>query len=277
MQRLTRLVPLAVALTLVAGAGAIAPAYAQGSQQKAQQHQQMMPMSATSSKYMLDHAYQEAIRAHEAAALGMNDMATNHLENVRLTIAMLEEPNSGLNANMRQQLDAIRESVARIELPNDRAQASRDTEQVVSQFVAFYSRAPQAMGGGGGAAVQPGMGATAFDQSANATSEAANVQTSVFERDWAGAEQHAKNLVAHLDKAIKASESGAHKLDAALVKDLKSIRQDASQIVTHTRNKNQQAAQSAGKVVGRLGGVTPKIATNLEKQQGGGAGKKPMR
>jgi hypothetical protein len=270
MQRLTRLVPLAVALTLIGAPGAIAPAFAQGSKQMQQQHSMV---GATSTKHLLDHAYQEALHAHEAAALGMNDMATNHLENVRLTIAMVERPQSGMDQGMQQQLAAIRESLSNIDLPDDRARATQDTQRVVSQFVALYNRAPQGMGGGGGAGAPGGGAPTAFDLTSVATTEAAGVQTSVVARDWAAAETLSKNLVSRLDQAIKAGESGTHRLDAAIIKDLKSIRQDANQIMTHARNKNQEAGQAAGKLVGRLGAVTPKIALNIEKQQGGGAGK----
>lgn len=267
MQRLTRLVPLAVALTLVAAPAAIAPAFAQGGQQHQQQSQHMM--GATSTSYLLNHAYQEALNAHEAAALGMNDMATNHLENIRLTISMLEPQRSGMNQGLAQQLAAIRESVSNVNLPDDRAQATQQTERVVSQFVAFYNRAPQAMGGGGGAAQQAGMKMTAFDFAGMASSEAASVQSSAAMRDWNDAQLHSRDLITHLDNAIKAAEAGPRKVDPAVVKELRSIRQDANQLQTQARNKNQQATQTAGKLVTRLGAVSPRIAMSLE---GGGAG-----
>ncbi len=274
MQRLKRLVPIAAVLTLVAAPAAIAPAYAQGNQQH-QQQQMQHQMGATSTGYMLNHAYQEALHAHESAALGMNDMATNHLENVRLTMAMIDAQRSGMNQGMQQQIAAIRQSVDNINLPSDRAQATQNTERVVSQFVALYNRAPQAMGGGGGAA-QSAMQPTAFDLTSMATTAVAEAQGSIVERDWAQAQRHAQDAVMHLDQAIKVSESGPRKLDAALVRDLRSIRQDANQLLTQTRNKNKQANQTAGKVVGRLGTTSPKIAMSLE-QQGGGAGQTQQR
>lgn len=270
MQRLKRLVPIAAVLTLVAAPAAIAPAYAQGNQKQQQQQMQHM-MGATSTSYMLNHAYQEALHAHESAALGMNDMATNHLENVRLTMAMIDPQRSGMNQGLQQQLAAIRETVQNIDLPSDRAQAVQNTERVVSQFVAFYNRAPQGMGGGGGGQ-QAGMMPTAFDLTSQASTQAANAQASIVSRDWTQAQRHAQDALSHLDSAIKMAESGNRKLDAALVRDLRSIRQDANTLLTQTRNKNQQANQSAGKLVGRLGTVSPRIAMALENQQGGGAG-----
>jgi|GEM_PF-2285384 len=268
MQRLKRLVPLAAVLTLVAAPAAIAPAYAQGTQQQ-QQTQHMM--GATSTSYMLNHAYQEALHAHESAALGMNDMATNHLENVRLTMAMIDPQRSGMNQGLQQQIAAIRETVENVDLPSDRAQATQNTQRVVSQFVAFYNRAPQGMGGGGGGQ-QAGMMPTAFDLTSMASTEAANAQASIVSRDWASAQRHAQDAVNHIDNAIKTAESAGRKLDAALVRELRNIRQDANTLLTQTRNKNQQANQSAGKLVGRLGTVSPRIAMALENQQGGGAG-----
>ncbi|MNR84070.1 hypothetical protein D3C86_242820 [compost metagenome] len=265
MQRLKRLVPLAAVLTLVATPAAIAPALAQGTQHQQMQHM----MGATSANAMISHAYQEALNAHEAAALGMNDMATNHLENVRIAMAMIEPQRTGMNQGLQQQLAAIRQSVESVNLPEDPVQAAQNTQRVVSQFVAFYNRAPEAMGGGGGAA-KAGMMPTAFDLTSQATMQIAGVQTSVVSRDWAGAQQQAKNALANLDSAIKMSEAGPHKLDAAVVRELKVIRTDANTLLTQTRNKNQQANQSAGKLVGRLGTVSPRIAMSLT--QGGGAG-----
>jgi hypothetical protein len=273
MQRLKRLVPIAAVLTLVAAPAAIAPAYAQGNQQQ-QQSQHMMGASSTS--FMLNHAYQEALHAHEAAALGMNDMATNHLENVRLTVAMIDPQRSGMNQGLQQQLSAIRETVENVDLPDDRNQAIQNTQRVVSQFVAFYNRAPQAMGGGGGAAQQAAMMPTAFDLTSMATTEVANAQASVVSREWADAQQHAKDALSHLDRAIKAAETGPRRLDAAIVKEMRNIRQDANTLLTQTRNKNQQANQTAGKVVGRLGTLSPKVAMGL-MPQGGGAGQQQQR
>ncbi len=274
MQKLTRLVPLAIALTLVAAPAAIAPAFAQGTAKMQQEHAMR---GTTSTGYMLNHAYQEAIHAHEAAALGMNDMATNHLENVRLTVAMIDPQQSGMNAGLQQQLAAIRESVSNVDLPDDRARATQNTQQVVSQFVAFYGRMPQGIGGGGGAAQAEVLMPTVFDLTTMATSEAAQVQTSVVSRDWAETQIHAKDVVSHLDKAIKAAESGTRRLDAAIVNELKSVRKDANNLMTQTRNKNQQASQTAGKLVGRLGTLTPKIARSIETTQGGGAGQQMPR
>jgi hypothetical protein len=267
MQRLKRLVPIAAVLTLVAAPAAIAPAYAQGQQQQ-QQAQHMM--GATSSSHLLDHAYQEALHAHEAAALGMNDMATNHLENVRLTVAMIDPQRIGMSRDLQQQLAAIRETVENVDLPGEPAQAVQNTQRVVSQFIAFYNRVPQ--GGGGGAAQQAAMMPTAFDLTAMASTDAAAAQTSVMHRDWNKVQRHAQDAVTHIDQAIKAAETGTRKLDAKLVTELRNIRQDANQLLTHARNKNQAANQTAGKLVGRLGTVSPKIATALESKQGGGAG-----
>lgn len=264
MQRIKRLVPIVAILTLAAAPAAIAPAFAQGQAE----HQ----MGATSPSYLFNHAYKEALHAHEAAALGMNDMATNHLENVRLTMAMIDPQRIGMNQGLQQQMAAIRESVENIDLPSDRGQATQNTQRVVSQFVAFYNRAPQGMGGGGGGAAQQAeMQPTVFDFSSMASTATADVQASILSRDWAEAQRHAQDAVNHLDKAIKAAEAGPRKLDAALVRDLRSIRQDANQLLTHTRNKNQQANEAAGKVVNRLGTVSPRIAVALT-QQGGGAG-----
>ena len=272
MQRLKRLVPLAAVLTLVATPAAIAPASAQGSQHQQQsQHMQNM-MGATSTTFMMNHAYQEALNAHESAALGMNDMATNHLENVRLTMAMIEPQRTGMNQGLQQQIAAIRQSVENVNLPSDRVQATQSTQRVVNQFVAFYNRAPQAMAGGGGGAQQAGMMPTAFDLASMASMGAANVQASVVQRNWTLAQRQAQDSLASIDGAIKISESGKTKLDAALVRDLSSARQDANTLVTQTRNKNQQANQTAGKLVERLGTLSPRIAMALEGMQGGGAG-----
>lgn len=267
MQRLKRLVPIAAVLTLVAAPAAIAPAYAQGQQQQ-QQMQHMM--GATSTNHLLDHAYQEALHAHEAAALGMNDMATNHLENVRLTIAMIDPQRTGMNRELQQQLSAIRETVDNVDLPGEPAQAVQNTQKVVSQFIAFYNRAPQ--GGGGGAAQKAAMMPTAFDLTAMASSDAAEAQTSAVQRDWSNVQRHAQDAVTHIDQAIKAAEGGTRKLDSKLVAELRNIRKDAGQLLTHARNKNQAATQTAGKLVGRLGTVSPKIAMALEPNRGGGAG-----
>lgn len=273
MQKFTRMVPLAVALALTA-APVAAPAFAQGSQQgqPSQQSQHPHAMGATSTSHLLSHAYQEALHAHEAAALGMNDMATNHLENVRLTIAMVDPQATGMNQGLAQQITGIRESVQNVDLPTDRAQATQNTQKVVSQFVALFNRTPQAMGGGGGAAQQAAMGPTVFDLTANASIAAANVQAKSSMREWTEAQQHAKDVVSHLDRAIKAAESGTRRLDAKIVTELKNIRQDANRLVTATRDKSQQANQNAGKLVTRLGTVTPQIATAIESRQGGGAG-----
>lgn len=267
MQRLKRLVPLAAVLTIMAAPGAITPAFAQGSPQ---QQTAQTRMGATSPATMLSHAYQEALHAHESAALGMNDMATNHLENVRLTLAMIDPQASGMNQSVQQQLAAIRELVESVDLPSDRNQAVQSTERLVNQFVTLFNRMPQGMGGGGGAA-QQAMQPTVFDITVLASADAANAHTSAVRRDWEKVQRHAQDAVSHLDQAIKSAESGTHKLDASLVRELRSIRQDASQLLTHAKNKNASTNEAAGKLVTRLGAISPKIAMS-HQQRGGGAG-----
>jgi hypothetical protein len=287
MQKFSRMLALAVTLSLVAAPAALAQNGGGGGQQKQQkqqqtqqgaqqraQAQQRMMQGAASVSGLLGHAYREALHAHQSVAMGKTDMATNHIENVRLTLEAIDTERAGLNQEVSQQIASIREAAGNIQVSDDRQQTGQQTQQLVSQFVALYNRMPGAMGGGGGGKGQLNQvsGKTSFELAIMAAEEASLVQTNAAVNNWTQAQLHARDTVNHIDAALKASEMGMGRLGNDLVTELRNIRQDANRLVRLSRDKSRQTNEVAGRVVTRLGTVAPRIAMTIENQQGGGAG-----
>lgn len=280
MQRALRILPITLALAVSLAPAALAKQHAGGgggataqSQMSGMQH--MLP-GGISFKGQMDHAYTEAIKAHESVVLGMNDMATNHLSNVDLVLSHLEDQMGGgggaqgqqmLNQQMRTQFSAIRKEASNLRgNMGDRANAMKGTTQLVSRFVTFYdTMGTTTMGGGGGAAAMPMK--SPVELVGGAGSMVAETQAALAGRDFDAAALHAKDAVNHLQKAEQVATR--HKLPNAEITRIRTLRQEATKLNTAVTSRSANATKQAGKLVTRIGTELPRLA---EATMGGGAG-----
>lgn len=282
MQRATRILPIALAVAVSLAPAALAKQGGGGGGTTATKQQMsgmhhMMP-GGISLRGQMGHAYAEAVNAQESVALGMNDMAANHLSNVEMVVAHIEEQMAGgggaaqgqmLTAQMRQQLSAIRQDAANLRGNlGDRATATKGTGQLVSRFVTFYNTmAAMPAGGGGGMAMHSMKSPT--ELMGHATKAAAETQASVAAKDWTSANLHARELVASLEQAETSARMVGLKANSAEMQHLTSMKNDARKLMAGIDSKSKDAAKQAGVLVTRLG---TEVAHVADAMQGGGAG-----
>lgn len=282
MQRVTRILPIALAMAVSLAPVAIAANQQGGgggtaTKQQMSGMQHMLP-GGISMKGQMDHAYTEALSAHESVALGMNDMAANHLSNVELTLGHLEDQMAGgggagqghmMNSQMRQQLSAIRQDAGNLRgNMGDRANALKGTSQLVTRFVTFYNTMGTTMPAGGGGGAQQPMKSPA-ELMGGASKAAAHAQASIVGRDWTAANLHARDMVAHLEQAEKASRTAGLQANRDEMKHLSTLRTDARKLVSAIDSKSKDAAKQAGSLVTRIGAEIMHVA---DATMGGGAG-----
>lgn len=272
MQRATRLLPIVLALAVSVAPAALA-ATKQGGTSPHMAMQQMMP-GGISLKGQMDHAYTEALNAHESVALGMNDMAANHLANVDLVLSHLEDQMGGggggqgqtMSQQTRQQITAIRQDASKLRGNlGDRASALKGTEQLVSRFVSFYDQmGTTAMGGGGGAAKPMQSPAELVGSAGRMVGE---TQAALAGRDFQAASLHSKDALNHLQMAEQAATR--MQLAKAEVNRIKQLRQAASKLNGSVSSRSNGATKEAGQLVAKIGSALPRIA---DATMGGGAG-----
>ncbi|HEY9854387.1 MAG TPA: hypothetical protein V6D05_01530 [Stenomitos sp.] len=287
MQRATRLLPIALAMAVSLAPAALAKQQGGGGGTSAtQQHkmsgmQHMLP-GGISMKGQMDHAYTEALNAHEAVAMGMNDMAANHLSNVDLVLSHLADQMGGgggaqgqmmmMTPQMKSQFDAIRQDASNLRGNlGDRPTALKGTAQLVSRFVNFYdAMGAQAMGGGGG------MAAKAMQSPAelvgNAGRMIAEAQASLAGRDFEAARLHVKDALNHLQMAEQSATT--NQIASVQITRIRVLRTDANKLDGEIGSRGANALKLAGALVNRIGTELPAIA---DASMGGGAGMQPMR
>jgi len=283
MQRASRLLPIALAMAVSLAPAALAKQQGGGGGTSAtQQHMmsgmQMLP-GGISMKGQMDHAYSEALNAQQAVALGMNDMAANHLSNIDLTLSHLEDQMAGggggpmmMTPQMKSQLEAIRQDASNLRGNlGDRPTALKGTSQLVSRFVNFYdTMGAQAMGGGGG------MAAKAMESPAELVGTAAHMiaeaQAALAGRDFDSARLHVKDALSHLQMAEQSASR--NKIATVQITRIRVLRTDATKLDGEIANRAATALKVAGALVTKIGSELPAIA---EASMGGGAGMQPNR
>lgn len=276
MQRATRILPIALAMAVSLAPAAMAARQGGGggtTQQQAGMHQ-MLP-GGISFKGQMDHAYSEALNAHESVVLGMNDMAANHLANIDLVLSHLEDQMGGgggaqgkmMSQAMRTQLSTIRQEAGNLRgNMGDRQNALKGTSALVARFVAFYdTMAPTAVGGGGG---MTGMMMESPTELVGAAAKmAAQTQAALAARDFEAASLHAKDAMVHLQKAEKAAVMT--KMASSEVTRIRQLKQDATKVNGAVSGRSSDALKESGRLVTRIGTEMPRIAA---ASMGGGAG-----
>lgn len=273
MVRASRWLPLALALTVGLGTAAMARAEArqvQGGAAAAQHSamQQGMLPGGISIKGQLDHAYTEAVKAHEAAVMGMTDMAKNHLANVDLVLVGLESHQAQLGGDLNQRLAAIRQDANQLK-GNVGKDLSQQTASLVSRFAGFYDRiamAPTAGGGGGGLAAHQKTPLELIGSSAGSVAQA---QAAAAGKDWEAAQLHIKDAQNHLSQVSRATTAMGLKLDSKQTNDFRTLTQETQQVSRLIEQKSPQAVRQAGVLVTAMGVFMPRVASTLT---GGGAG-----
>ncbi|MNY18909.1 hypothetical protein D3C86_1523180 [compost metagenome] len=271
------MIPLALALVVGVAPAAFAKqhlAQAAGTQQQRQNQkmtgmQQMLP-GGLSFKGQLDHAYSEAANVQAALAMDMEDMAKNHLSNVKLILAHLEQSGVNLDKPMTDRLNAIRSEADRLDgMMGDRNAALKGSSTLVSRFVTFYDQMASAMPmGGGGAMARPMKSAT--ELLASAGDSAVMAQSALAGRDFVTASNHARDLQQHLTMTERAMMT-AHgmKAQSTEVKHVKALQQDARKLMSSIDSRSANATKQAGQMVDRIGSELTLVANAT---MGGGGG-----
>ncbi|MBO9541211.1 hypothetical protein J7643_11535 [bacterium] len=277
MHRATRMIPLALALVVGVAPAAFAKnhlAQAAGTQQQQRQNQKMTGMQqmlpgGLSVKGQLDHAYSEALNVQSALAMDMEDMAKNHLANVKLIIAHLEQSGAKLDKPMTDRLSAIRSEADKLDsMMGDRNAALKGSAILVSRFVTFYDQMASAMPmGGGGAMARPMKSAT--ELLASAGDSAAMTQSALAGRDFATAVNHARDVDQHLKMAGLALVAQGMTAQSNEVKHVKALQQDSRKLVGAIESRSASATKQAGQMVDRIGTELMLVANAT---MGGGGG-----
>lgn len=280
MQRATRLLPIALAMAVSLAPAAFAAKTQAGAGKAVTTRQQVSAMQGIlpggiSFKGQMDHAYTEALNAQEAVALGMNDMAANHLANVDLIVSHLEDQMAGggagkgqeMSAETRSHLSTIRQEASTLQRNlGNRSNAIKGTSQLVSRFVSFYdTMGTTAMGGGGGAAARPVQAPAELVGSAGRL--IGEAQAALAGRDFEAASLRARDAVNHLQMAEKMATQ--HKFASSEITHLKQLHQEASKLHSSIEGRSASATKQAGMLVTRIGSELPHVA---EASMGGGAG-----
>lgn len=269
MQRLSMMALLTAAVVAIAPAawaqqGTMESMESKDQKATTQQHGNMgMTSKGPSVSFLVHHAYQEALHASESFAFNMKDMATNHLENVHLTLGMLDLEKDVRDSKLREHLRGILDKSKSVE-SNPTAQG---TNQLVNQFVVLISAMPASQGGGGG----HGMPLTPLmllpgELVGMAASSAADTQVDVAHRDFAGAKLHAAHSVALLDAALKSAQ--LNNLGTNQLNTIRTLQKQAKTVLDQVNARSTQADESAGRLVTQIGLQLAALAPH----PGGGAG-----
>lgn len=273
MVRAFRWLPLTLALTVGLASAAMART-PQGTPEqgrvsgKAAMTSTVLP-GGISFKGQLDHAYSEAMNAHEAMVMGMKDMAANHLSNVDLVLANLDKQDPKLSAGVKSRLAAIRQDASNLKGQlGDRQAALKGTEALVGRFAVFYDQIAMAPMGGGGGPTAAAM-KTPIELVAGAAASAANAQAAAASKDWNAATMHVRDAQQHLQNAQRVASSEGMKLSTTQTLELRTLNQEAIRVASLIDQRSNQAVKQAGQLVTAIGAFMPRIATSA---QGGGAG-----
>ncbi|HEY9899267.1 MAG TPA: hypothetical protein V6D00_08810 [Pantanalinema sp.] len=277
MHRTTRLIPLALALVVGVAPAAFAKSHsAQASSTTVQHKQKMSGMhqmlpDGLSFKGQLDHAYTEALNVQSSMAMGMEEMAKNHLANVKLIITHLDQASSNLDKTTMDRLGAIRTEADKLEgMLGEREAGIKGSNALVMRFVAFYDQMASAMpmGGGGGAMARPMQSAS--ELLAGAGDSAAMTQSALAVRDFEIAKFHARDMQLHLIAAEKAlTMTHGIKAQSTEVQHVNALREDSRKLISAIDSRAKNATQLAGQMVGKIGTELPLIASAT---MGGGGG-----
>lgn len=279
MRGFPKVVPLAVLIALMGASVAMAqPAPKEGAKREnvAERGVHHVEHGAESVLGRLESAYHEVIHAHRKAAVGENAAAQSHLEAAKRNLAQV--PPEQLTPETARDLKQIEQELGQVEISKNRAQATQQTKGLVSRFVGLFSHFHRREGGGAGTAGRmEAMGITSFEALGAAADESASTQAAAATGDWSRAQQHARNAVEQLDASLQAAQKSSSKLTKAEIQQLQSIRNEAGQVQQLAQAKSDRTQEAAGKLVSRIGDVTPSIAMTLETPAGGGAGTPPKR
>lgn len=236
----------------------------------AQQHQMHGNMSMTSKgpsvAFLVHHAYKEAVHASESVAFGMKDMATNHLENVRIVLGSLDLDRDIRDTKMRDQVRNILNRADDIAGNPD----AQGTQQLVGQFSTLISAMPAPQGGGGG----KGMPMTPMthlpgELASMAAASAVDTQVDIANGDFGAAKLHAQHTVNVLEAALKSGQ--LHKISSQHINSIRSLHTQAKTVLNQVNARSAQADVAAGKLVTQIGSALPALAPR--PMAGGGAGR----
>lgn len=222
-----------------------------------------MTQHGASVPFLVSHAYREALHTHESVAMGMNDMARNHLANVRIVLGHIDLDRDVTDQRLRNELTRLR----------DRAEglkgdvSLKDAGDLVSRFTNVIVAMPVPAGGGGGKAGVTPMVLLPAELVAKATASAADLQVDVAQRNFAGAKLHAQHAVDALDAAVQSAQ--LNKMSSRTIRELQDLRGRAEKVQRTVIGHSPKAIQEAGQLVQHLGKALP----SLTAAHGGGAGR----
>lgn len=221
-----------------------------------------MSQQGASVPFMVGHAYKEALHYHESVAMGMEDMARNHLENVRIMLGHIDMDRDITDQRLRNELTQLRDRVGGL-----RGGVSLDhSRDLVNRFTNVIAAMPAPQGGGGGQSGVTPMVLLPAELVAKATDSVADAQIDASQRNFAGAKIHAQHAVAALDAAVQSAK--LHQMRQPTIQEIQGLRSRAQQLQNAIGQSSPQAVKDAGQLVQRLGQALP----TLTASQGGGAG-----
>lgn len=264
LKNVTTAMALLAACSLCLAPAAMAQTQTQTQTQNQQKPLQGRQMSTQghSVPFVLSHAYMEALHAHQSVAMGMNDMARNHLDNVKILVGRIDTQRDVTDAKLRDSLNQLKSRVDNIGSADINA-----TRDLVSRFSNVVAAMPMPQGGGGGAAGMTPMLLLPGELVAKASDSAVNMQVDASQRNMAGAKLHAQHTVATLDAAIRSAQM--NKMQPATIRQLQELRSRAVTVQGQLNSNPALAAKSAGDLVVRLGTALPNLTM---AGAGGGAG-----
>ena len=255
-----------MAACAMAAPAAIAQTRTDTNRPQAQTERQMqgrqMSQQGASVPFMVSHAYKEALHYHESVAMGMDDMARNHLENVRIMLGHIDMDRDVTDQRLRNELTQLRDRVGGL-----RGGVSLDNSRdLVYRFTNVIAAMPAPAGGGGGQSGVTPMVLLPAELVAEATVSVASAQIDASQRNVAGARIHAQHAVAALEAAVQSAR--LHQMRQPTIQELQSLHTRAQQLQGAIGQNSPQAVRDAGQLVQRLGQALP----TLTAAQGGGAG-----
>lgn len=268
MHLATRILPLALTLAIGVAPAAFARAAQSGTgaQSSTTMGTQVVLPGDMTMKGQIDHAYMEAVHAHDSMAKDMGEMAANHLSNIDLVLANLEKHSQQIDSATRARISNLRSLVSSAKSNlGDRTAGLKATSSLVGGFTSFYDQmAARPMGGGGGA-TRPELSTT--EALAKAGEATAVTQTAIASRNWEMASLHVRDAIKHLDTANKASM--AMKAKSADQTRVRTLHKEVQSLNSAIERRSTDAVKQAGALVNRIGMELSRVASS---HMGGGAG-----
>lgn len=216
----------------------------------------MMTASGPSVPFLVHHAYKEALHAQESVTMGMNAMATNHLENVGLVLGTIDLGRDVSDANLRTGLTQIRDQARSL----GSAPSIQGSQQLVGRFVNLVATMPMPAMGGGGGGMMPltPMLNLPGELAASAAMSAANAQVDASQRNFDGAKRHAQHAVAGLEQALASAR--LHQMPGDKISQIQTLHNQANEVLSLVGQRSTRSVQASGQLVTRISSALPTLA-----------------